>query len=152
MSDANDVQAYESNCGLKKEVGADFSLAASITPEQIKACGELLDTALADFFNEAASDLAALKVMVAKETASLPAMLTHTYNIKSLAKVLGLTLVTDLCIHMVDTVYSGKLKETQKRALLAKLVEALDLTFARQIRDDGGRFGSDLRARLHRSL
>ncbi len=153
-SDNAPVFAYEPNCQLKQELGEEFSLEEAISEEQLRACEALVDQAAEDFFAEASSDLRALAAMThpAEGATDYEQLLMHAYNIKSLAKVLGFTLITDVCMHLVGTVHSQKLSETQKQAMLNTLVDALAMTFDHRIRDDGGTFGRELRAKLTRSL
>lgn len=148
------VLSYEPNCELRNVVGEDFRLADIVTEEKIAACEALLEKAAADFFVDAAPDLDILCAMAKKGWPGndFDSLLTHTYNIKSHAKVLGFTLITDVCMHIVNTVHSTKLEEKKKHALLVQLIGTLQLTFVKQLRSDGGHFGQELRAQLSRSV
>ncbi|MFM9889748.1 MAG: hypothetical protein ACKVOE_03755 [Rickettsiales bacterium] len=148
------ILAYEPNCELRNIVGEDFRLADIVTDEKIAACEALLEKAAADFFIDAAADLSALRAVATLGWASsdFEALLTHTYNIKSFAKVLGFTLITDVCMHIVNTAHSQKLDMKKKQALLVQLIGTLQLTFDKQLRNDGGHFGQELSAQLSRSI
>ena len=154
MSDATEdtvepVLMYEANCSLIADVGEDFKIASFITEEKIKSCETLLEKASEDFFDDAEVDLQALERMTRELTAETiethaHQMETHAYNIRSLAKVLGFTLITEICIHLVGTISSKKLSAEKRKAILQSLVGALRLTFMQRIRDDGGAVGKEL--------
>lgn len=145
-STTEDVMAYESNCGLKKDVGTDFSINTLISEAQLIKCEELMDQATIEFFNDAAPDLQALKQLTPGNDPT--SWLRYAHNIRSLAKLLGFTLITDTCMHIVDTVSSNKVSPEKKSALLSKLVQTLDLCFQQKVRDDGGAVGKEVRDKL----
>ena len=143
------VLAYEANCSLRAELGDDFKVVEYITEEKIRTCEQLLQKAVDDFFIDAEQDLRALERMTHDLTADTieqhaHQMETHAYNIRSLAKVLGFTLITEVCIHLVATLGSGKLSAEKRKAILKNLTSALRLTFIQNIRDDGGVVGKEL--------
>ncbi len=154
MSDATEdtvepVLMYEPNCSLIAEVGVGFKITNFITEEKIKSCETLLEKASEEFFDDAEADLQALERMTSELTAETidnhaHQMQTHAYNIKSLAKVLGFTLITEICIHLVGTISSNKLSAEKRKAILQSLSGALRLTFMQHIRDDGGEVGKEL--------
>lgn len=146
------VFALEANCTLRREVGDDFSAREAISEAQLQACERLFDDASDSFFTEAAADMARLNALANTPLNDLEAVLVPVHNVQSLAKILGFTLISNLCMLVVHTVHSRKLAEHKKAALLVELIHALDLTFLRRIRDDGGAFGTQLRADLNRSL
>ncbi len=151
------VLAYEGNCSLREEIGADFKAANYITEQKIQACEELLVKAVEEFFTDAEPDLQALERMTRELTADTiekhaHQLQTHAYNIKSLAKVLGFTLITEICIHLVATIGSPKLSAEKRKAILQNLASALRLTFMQRIRDDGGEVGKELLANLRKHV
>lgn len=162
MSDPKDtspVLAYEANCELRNAVGEDFRMAEFITDEKIEACEALLQQATDDFFTDAATDLQQLEklTIVPAEANDVRVtddqlLETHIYNIKSLAKVLGFTLITEVCVHFISTIHGDSLPEQKRLALLQKLTETLRLAFNRRIRDDGGSTGKALLASLRKHI
>ena len=162
MSDATEdtvepVLMYEANCSLIADLGEDFKIATFITEEKIKSCEMLLEKASEDFFDDAEADLQALERMTRELTAETiethaHQMQTHAYNIRSLAKVLGFSLITEICIHLVGTISSSKLSAEKRKAILQNLVGALRLTFMQHIRDDGGAVGKELLNNLRKHV
>lgn len=147
------ILAFEPNCRLKSELGEEFQLAEVIGPENIEACQILLDDALAQFFQEAGEPLNMLEKLVAQlsETSALEEIHTQAYHIRSHAKVLGLTLITEICVHVIAATSLRTLNMPQQHALLQKLVETLRYAFTHQIRDEGGEAGQNILRQL-RSL
>ncbi len=152
---ADEVTAYEPNCAMKRKLGQSFALGALVTEEVISACETLLSDASASFFQEAETDVAALEQLLLsplEKPGMIDQLQTHAYNIKSHAKVLGFSFITEICVQLIATIVSRKLAPEKKRPLLLKLVQALRLAFTQQVRDDGGAAGQELQAKLMASL
>lgn len=151
----DDVVAYEPNCSMKRKLGDDFALGSLVTEQVISACENLLNRASSSFFQEAEEDLAALEALIRQplDTAGVTDRLqTHAYNIKSHAKVLGFTLITEICVQLIAAILSTKLAAAKRQPLLQTLVDALRVAFTQQVRDDGGAVGKEIQARLLASL
>ena len=151
------VLAYEGNCSLKQDMGGEFKIATYITEEKLKSCETLLQKAVDEFFTDAEADLHALESMIKAITPETIAggahqIQTHAYNIKSLAKVLGFTLISEVCVHLVATTASQKLNAEKQKAILENLVNALRLTFMQRIRDDGGVIGQEILKSLRKHV
>lgn len=146
------ILAFEPNCRLKSELGEQFRLSAAIGTENIEACQILLDDAFAQFFHEAEEHLVALEQLVAcvSEDSKLEEIHTQAYHIRSHAKVLGLTLITEICVHLIAATSLRTLNLPQQHALLKKLAETLRYAFTHQIRDEGGEAGQDILLQLRR--
>ncbi len=138
---------------IQTELGDDFSLGDFITAEKIAACNALVQKASDDFFTEALGDLEALEELAhgTKDNVSWEKLRTSIYNIKSFAKVLGFTLITETCVHCLAAIDSETMPSKKKRALVSELVKMLRITFDHRIRDDGGVMGAEMLASL-RSL
>lgn len=153
-----EVLAYEQHCELKEILGPDFKLGSIITEETIKACEALLNVAADEFFVDAAPDLELLRSLVDKPEAEVmpPAyreeVLQLTFNIKGHAKMLGFTLITDICMHVVHCMSSNKISDKKRYKLIRQLVEALRVAFDHKIRNDGGELGLALRQKLQSTL
>lgn len=151
----DEVLFYESHCEIHDVLGDDFKLADAITDEQIDACAELITQAGNDFFVDAEIDLRALEGLLSAPSQPLAPhslLLTHIYNIKSLAKVLGFSLITEICVHFIATIHAQDLTAAKKAALLQKLCEALRLAFTKRIQDEGGNVGKELLKNLRKRL
>lgn len=155
--DNSAVTAYEGNCNIKRDLGESFSLTEFITEDKIKACDALIHQAAEDFFTDAEPDLEKLEALLTESfdfsnTRATSSLETYVYNIRCLAKVLGFTLITEICIHLINATRTDSFSPEKKSALLRKLVETLRLAFDSRIQDDGGEVGKkilkNLRARL----
>jgi len=142
--------AYEGNCSLKMVVGKDFKLHALVTEQQVRACERLLKKSVDNFFVDAEADLSKLEKIT--RTASpdglspleMQELQACTYNIKTMAKVLGFSLISEICVHIANSLDHPKLVPLKKRELLKTLVEGLRLACNRKIRDDGGAIGQEI--------
>lgn len=154
----DEVTATTGHTELKKVLGADFKLSRMVTKETIAACDTMLQAAAADFFTDSLPDLHSLTAISktpAHAIAVEPAkdqLLQHTYNIKSHAKMLGFTLITDICSHIVNIMNSPKLNEEKRQQLILQLVSGLRVAFEHKIRGDGGPVGLEIRNKLEKAL
>lgn len=154
----DEILAHEPNCALNQAVGDGFSLSAVITEDTIAACEALIDKSADEFFHAAQTDLtvmfATIQTPLTEENEQhyVSELMIHTYNIKSLAKLLGFALITDICVYIVSTLHSTKITHEKKHLLVKQLLEALRLTFDQRIRDDGGNFGQELKQKLEAYL
>jgi hypothetical protein len=139
-----EVAMYDVQLSISQELGEGTTLASFITPEKIAACNAIVQQATDDFFSEALSDLERLETL--SDQPSSPACMeqlrSSIYTIKSFAKVLGFTLITETCVHCLAAIDNEKLTDKKKRALLAELVKILRVAFDHRIRDDGGAMGN----------
>jgi hypothetical protein len=135
--------AYEVTSSIKQELGDDFLLSEFITPDKIQSCALLLKQASDEFFTEALADLVHLEQLLAidPEPNELRQFQIYIQNIQAFAKVLGFTLITEICVHSVVAINNDRLTLEKKRGLIKKLVETLRLAFDQRIRDDGGAIG-----------
>lgn len=142
-ADTSPVTAYEVHSSFRQEMGPGFLLSEFITQDKIEACTNLLQEASDAFFTDALADLQQLEaIMAAPPVAGEHEQVNiYVHNIKALAKVLGFTLITEICVHCVSALNSDQLSDKKRRALLEKLVETLSLAFSQRIRDDGGEAG-----------
>jgi hypothetical protein len=143
------IIALEGNCSLKQATGDGFKVADFITEEKIVACDNLVKKAIHDFFIDAEADLKRLEELTRALAEPLNAdeeneLQRCAYNIKTMAKVLGFTLITEICIHLVNSLHSKRLSIPKQRALLQKLVDTLRLACNHHIRDDGGVVGKEI--------
>jgi len=154
----DEIVAHQGHSDLKKVLGSDFKLSRIITKETIAACDTMLQEAVADFFTDSLSDLEGLETLSkspASEIAVQPTrenLLKHSFNIKSHAKMLGFTLITDICSHIVNTMNSTKLSDEKRQQLIMKLAGGLRVAFEHKIRDDGGPVGLEIRNKLEKAL
>ncbi len=157
-ADENEIVAHQGHNDMRKVLGSDFKLSKVITKETIAACDTMLQEAVADFFTDELPDLEGLEALVktpAEEIAVQPtrdALLKHAFNIKSHAKMLGFTLITDICTHIVNTMNSTKLTDEKRQRLIMKLAGGLRVAFDHKIRDDGGEVGLEIRKKLEKAL
>ena len=155
MAKEEPVIAYPGNAALRKEVGESFRITSHVTESRIKAVEKTIDEASHSFFDEANPDLEALeKLLDINSDAPLDKekVTTTIYNIRSFAKVLGLPLVTEICVYLTSVNESTNITEKKRKLVLNKLAEALRIAFARRIRDDGGEFGKALLENLRSHL
>jgi hypothetical protein len=149
------VIAYPGNAALRKEVGEGFRITSHITDKRIAAVEKSLEESSHAFFEEANPDLDVLEGLVDLKNESpldREKITTSIYNIRSFAKVLGLPLVTEICVHLTSVNESTHITEKKRKLLLSKLTEALRIAFTRRIRDDGGEFGNAMLENLRSYL
>ena len=155
MAKEEPVIAFPGNAALRKEVGENFRITSHITSKRIEALAQTIDEASMSFFDEANPDLAALeKLLDLKDESPLNKEKCSAciYNVRSFAKVLGLPLVTEICVYLTSVNESTHMTETKRKLVLHKLTEALRLAFNHRIRDDGGEFGKALLESLRSHL
>ena len=142
--DTSPVIIYDVKNSIRLELGEGTTLSEFITPEKIAACNALVEQAANDFFTEALDDLEKLETLSQQKAAnsSIEQLRASIYTIKSFAKVLGFTLITETCVHCLAAIDNDRLPEKKKRALLGELVKILRVAFNHRIRDDGGAMGN----------
>lgn len=150
IEEVSPVILYEVQHAISQQLGEGIKLAEFITAEKIAACNAIVQQAADDFFSEALGDLEKLEIL-AGQSASVPSieqLRTSIYNIKSFAKVLGFTLITETCVHCLAAIDNDSMPEKKRRALLHELVKILRVAFNHRIRDDGGAMGNAMLSSL----
>jgi hypothetical protein len=71
---------------------------------------------------------------------------------KNYAKVLGFTLITEICIHVTDAVNSPKLPFRIQHALIQNMIGVLRIAFDQKIQSDGGNTGQEILNKLKKFL
>jgi hypothetical protein len=145
--------AYEGNSVLKMEIGDGFKISPFITEETIASCQQILYSAVEDFFQKLEPDFRQLDLISKSITDPISdediySMQILCYNIKNYAKVLGFTLITDICIYVVNAVNSHALPFRVQYALIQNMIGVLRIAFDQKIQSDGGETGKEILARL----
>jgi len=147
------VIAYEGNCSLKMELGEGFKISPYITEETIASCDKLLQRAFDEFFQKLEPDFRQLE-FIANSIADpiseedIHSMQILCYNMKNYAKVLGFTLITEICLHVVNAVNTNKLSFRVQKALIQNMIGVLKIAFDQKIQSDGGETGKEILTRL----
>ena len=145
--------AYEGNCSLKMELGEGFKISPYITEETISKCDALLQRAFDEFFQKLEPDFRQLE-FIANSIADpiseddIHSMQILCYNMKNYAKILGFTLITEICIHVVNAVNTNKLPFLIQKMLIQNMIGVLKIAFDQKIQSDGGETGKEILARL----
>ena len=145
--------AYEGNCSLKMELGEGFKISPYITEETISKCDALLQRSFDGFFETLEPDFRQLMFIsnsIAEPISEedIHSMQILCYNIKNYSKLLGFTLITEICIHVVDAVNTNKLHYRVQKALIENMIGVLKIAFDQKIQSDGGETGKEILARL----
>jgi hypothetical protein len=149
--------AYEGNCALKMELGDSFKIAPFVTEETIASCENIIQKATDDFFIKLEPDFRQLQFIASSigdpiSDEDIYSMQILCYNIKNYAKVLGFTLITEICIHVTDAVNSPKLPFRIQHALIQNMIGVLRIAFDQKIQSDGGNTGQEILNKLKKFL
>ncbi|MDD5586103.1 MAG: hypothetical protein PHY92_03985 [Alphaproteobacteria bacterium] len=143
--------AYEPNYAVKKLIGEDVNIRDIITPEKIKECQKLVDDASASYFTNAHADMDKMgRAINGLVKAKKP---NESYfhevgqignNLKGQAELFGFTLVTKICVQIMECCKASHEPFNTRLSLIKELYAALNLCINRSIKDDGGEAGKSL--------
>lgn len=146
------VRAYEANDSLCGKLGRDVDLRRDLfTPERIAQSQQVINNAVADYFNDAMPDIQAMHEAceaMEKDASGhkqqVQLIMDNAFRVKGQSETLGFSLIARVSSSLHHYCKDQFRADEAGYVVVRKHIDTLRAAFAKKLEGDGGKLGTEL--------